>query len=586
MEKIRALSEKVKNVLLRYPMVLAMAVLMAGTIIYMIENDWRPEKDFLPMRIILTAALGISLMFAIKMLSQRVGKELLWHGIGIILLVAYFLILPETEKDFTDVYAFVIFPVMIISHLLVSCIAFLRSEPEVKFWEFNKNLFINFVLTAIFTGVLTGGVMLAIVAVQELFNIDFKPETYGETFAFFSIIGSVFIFLLFNEKGLEYLEKEGSYPVVLKFFTQFILIPLLLIYVVILYFYSFKILFQWELPQGWVSYLILAYSILGILALLLVHPLKEDSAKSWVRIFSRLFYITLAPLIALLFTAIFTRLLEYGFTEPRYYVLLLAVWLLSVVLYFIAGKRPTIKFIPISLIIIGLFALLFPYVNAFSVAKRSQKTELENLLKEHHLVANGKIDFSKKITADVTDNISDKFEFLSERREYDYLSTFLPDTARTKLEGQQVWHIKGIFSNVAEGSAKDKSNYLDLTSKNGFAEVQDYHYIIREQDLIGKGVTIGQSHFTLESRTYFANPEYMLRLNSEEQLDLMPKIKKLIDRHKELEGIVEVDNLFVEGEIGQFHVKVIFNTLGRSTHGADTRYDFSNALFLLKDKSK
>lgn len=159
----------------------------------------------------------------------------------------------------------------------------------------------------------------------------------------------------------------------LKFFTQFVLIPLLIIYVVILYLYSIKILINWELPRGWVSYLVLVYSMVRILALLLVHPLRGDDAKSWVRIFGKMFYYTLIPLLVLLFVAIFTRLLEYGFTEARYYVVLLALWLTLVVGYFALKKNPGIKFIPISLFVFGIFSLLMPFANAFSVAKQSEK---------------------------------------------------------------------------------------------------------------------------------------------------------------------------------------------------------------------
>ena len=219
---------------------------------------------------------------------------------------------------------FLLIPTFILSHLLVSFIAFLGVKREMYFWQFNKNLFINIFLTAIFTGVLVGGVELAILAIDQLFDFNFDGEYYRKTFILLAIFGSCFIFLLFNEKGLQDLEKDGSYPLILKFFTQYILIPLLFIYVVILYFYGGKILINWELPRGWVSYLVLAYSVVGILGLLLVHPLKDASTKSWVHMFSKIFYYTLIPLIALLFTAIFTRILAYGYTEPRYFVLLLA----------------------------------------------------------------------------------------------------------------------------------------------------------------------------------------------------------------------------------------------------------------------
>src|SRR5690606_7571321 len=130
---------------------------------------------------------------------------------------------------------------------------------------------------------------------------------------------------------------------------------------------------------------------------LLVHPLKQDSTKSWVKLFSRIFYFSLSPLLILLFIAIFTRILEYGYTEPRYFVLLLSLWLSTVVLYFIFAPKTTIKFIPMSLFTFGLFALTVPYLNTFSVAKRSQKTELQKVLHENNLLRDNHIDFTKKV---------------------------------------------------------------------------------------------------------------------------------------------------------------------------------------------
>jgi len=507
------------------------------------------------------------------------------HISGLAFLVGYFFILPEKAKDFTEVYAFVIIPSFILSHLLVACIAFLGKDSETKFWQFNKNLFINTFLTGIFTGVLTGGVLLAILAVQQLFGFHFKDELYGETFVTLAIVGSSFIFLLFNENGLEYLEKDGSYPVILKFFTQFILIPLLLIYVIILYFYSGKILLNWELPEGWVSYLILAYSIVGILALLLVHPLKESTAKSWVKMFSKVFYFSLLPLIVLLFTAIFTRVLQYGFTEARYYVFLLAVWLLSVVLYFIFIKKATIKFIPMSLFLLGLFSLIFPYFNTFSVAKRSQKHELENILNQYHLLENGKINFNKKVTSDVMNNISDKFEFLSMRLEYDYLSNLLDDKFKKGLVKSETWHVNNFFKNVTDSSQKNKARNLQLYNSAPYYNINSYDYMIHEQDLLGHGVKLGQNQLSLISEIHTDTPTLKLTLNSTEEVDFIPSIEKLFENRKGMEGDMDSDSLFVESNIGKYHVKIIFGSIGQNTEEKKVTYYFSNAIYLIKENS-
>ena len=412
-KKFREVFGKTDDVIREYSIVLVMAFVAAiATICYTYFDGNSPENSFFYVKFGLVTSLGISVMFALKILSQRIGKEIVLQLVGIVFLIFFYSLLPVKEKQFTEVYAFLLIPTFILSHLLVSFLPFVGKNLEFNFWQYNKNLFINIFLTAVFTGVLTGGIMLAITAVDNLFDYDFNSRYYSNTFSFLSIFGSCFIFLLFNEKGLPYLEKKADYPVILKFFTQYVLVPLLLIYAVILYFYSAKILINWELPRGWVSYLILAYSVVGILAILLVHPLKQDSTKSWVKIFSKIFYYTLVPLIILLFVAIFTRILDYGYTEPRYFVLIISIWLTTVVFYFIFIPKQTIKFIPVSLFAFGVFSLTFPYLNTFMIAKRSQKNELMRTLSQKSILENGKINFKKKISGEDADEISDKFIFL------------------------------------------------------------------------------------------------------------------------------------------------------------------------------
>lgn len=524
-------------------------------------------------------------MFSAKMLSQRLGKELLWSAIGFLIVIGIYFVLPESKDDFTEVYAFVLIPIAIIAHLFVSFAAFIKSGTEFEFWQYNKNLFINFILSLVFTGVLTLGVILALLAIQNLFNVDIRGEFYGETAVVFGIVGNTLIFSLFNENGLKYLESTSPYPIVLKFFTQFILIPLLLLYVIILYFYSAKIILIWELPQGWVSYLVLAYSMVGILALLLVHPLKNDTARSWVKIFSKAFYYSLIPLVILLFTAIFTRILEYGYTEPRYYVLLLAIWLLVIQLYFIFSKNATIKFIPMSLVAFGLFGLLFPYANSFAVAKRSQKNQLELLLAENQLLKDGKIQFDKKISSEVALSISDKVNFLSIRDESVYLSKFLSDNiAQKELTTKRVY-LMSYFTNV-EASPNSLEEALNLSNSEKIHKLDSYDYIVLESKLLNAPVNLGTDEIKLTKELYGEKPQYLLELKSGEKVDLMPKLKGIMDKHKNLKSYNVVDDLFIESDLGKYHIKIIFDEINNNPYDSFGSFYFDNAIYLIKSKNK
>ncbi|WP_313001734.1 DUF4153 domain-containing protein [Chryseobacterium gleum] len=591
--KFQETVSRANEVIFRYPMILVMALLASIGAICIIETEHTEITSYIKFTI--CTCLGISLMFALKMLSQRIGKELLLQIFGIIFLIGFYFILPDKKNYFTEVYAYIIAVTALLSHLLVSFIPFLEKDRELRFWQYNKNLFVNIFLTAVFTGVLTGGVELAILAVDKLFDFNFHDRIYRDTFFVLAIFGSSFIFLLFNDKGLNDLEKDGTYPVVLKFFTQFILIPLLLIYAVILYFYSAKILINWQLPRGWVTYLVLAYSIVGILALLLVHPLKEENSKSWVRIFSKAFYYTIVPLIILLFTAIFTRILAYGYTEPRYFVLLLALWLLSVVVYFIFSKRATIKFIPVSLFLFGAFALVFPYLNAFSVAKRSQKMELINILNQNQLISDGKINFQKKITDTIRDEIADKFEFLAERKQGEFLSTLLNKENQAELAAHidfgtfysVRYNIQKRFSdvNVTVENKVYKMNKQSLVPEKQVVEIGNYQYLLSFYSYSKSPKKLNDDQFELTDYL-FKKSSLKLRLNSKEEIDFGPQIIKLFDQNKNKQGIIKVPEIAMESDLGKYHVKLIFSEITRelySDNNLSTIY-YQNAYLLIRLK--
>lgn len=580
--KLTDLIEKIKFLVIKYPLVLLLSLATALTIIIGIELDRTYDFDFVLLKLGFTFALGISSQFALKMFSQRIKNGIIWQIMGLLFLVVFYFILPEKEKDFNEIYAFILIPIFVLSHLLVAFIAFIKREnTETHFWQYNKNLFVNVFMTAIFTGVLVGGVELAILAVENLFNLKMNYKIYGETFFGLSVFGSTVIFLLFSETGLDTLEKEGNYPVVLKFFTQYILIPLLLIYAVILYFYTAKIIINWQLPRGWVSYLVLAYSIVGILALLLVHPLKQLKVKSWIVVFSKIFYYTLIPLIILLFVAIFTRVLEYGYTEARYFVLLISLWLTSVVVYFVFFKKSTIKFIPISLFLFGLFALLFPYFNAFSVSKRSQQNELTQVLTKNNLLVNGKIDFNKTIADTIKYEIEDKLEFLNKRKDSLYLMQFLDDKTQKSLNKNSYWY-QSLFKNVTYSRKEDILYKINLYSNKIAYELNGYDYVLHSENGGHIETKIFDDKIKI-ARSFGENSYYEIKINNETK-DLIPLIHEGFSKYKGYSRDIEVDDLSISFILDKYQIKVIFSSV--DYYKNDNYFDYRNIMYLIKKNNQ
>jgi hypothetical protein len=277
-------------------------------------------------------------------------------------------------------------------HLAVAAAPYLgelrRGADTPGFWHYNETLLLRLLTAGLYSGVLYAGGALALVAVRELFDWHTDSDVFGYLFVGLGTLFNTWFFLAGVPADFAALEREAPYPKGLKVFTQFVLLPLAGLYVGILYAYLGRIMVHGQLPEGWVAVLILALAVVGILALLLIHPLRHNPGNTWIRTFARWFYWALLPLRGLLAVAIGPRIRAYGLTEERYFVLLLAAWLLGMVGYFLWRQGQGIVWVPASLAVLALGSVAGPW-GAFAVAERSQLGQLRALTNRYQLLQNG-----------------------------------------------------------------------------------------------------------------------------------------------------------------------------------------------------
>ena len=326
-----------QKTILRFPLETITAI--CGTIcaILLVEDEERESKELL-MKIIMSCLLCLVLFLSISLFflaskKNTIVRFLTSLALGSLAIAFVF----NFKKDITEVEIQQFLVLEIALHLLVSFAGFLPIKyNQNEFWEFNKQLFLRILTAGLYSVVLYLGLAIAITAVEKLFNVEIDNKIYGYTFF---IIAGIFNTIFFlngvpdtnnNEHPLKL-----SYPNGLKNFTQYVLLPLISLYLVILICYETKILVTLSLPVGWVSYLVLVFAVFGILSFLLVYPIADERGNLWMRTFNRWFYYLLLPLLGLLFWAILYRIHLYGFTHERYYVLLLSIWLAIVVAYFL-----------------------------------------------------------------------------------------------------------------------------------------------------------------------------------------------------------------------------------------------------------
>jgi hypothetical protein len=373
----------IRSVLLRFPLEIGFALLgtVAATVLIEI-SDLNLAAESLCVRLILIANLGLVLSISLSLLSESnsysVLKKNMFRLIMLLLIIGLFFLIDPLKRE-TDFFRFILLALAF--HLSVSFAAYFGKGHINAFWQFNRIIFLRFLIGGIYSAALFLGLAAAIGSMNFLFNFKFEWDTFAILWVWIAGIFQTVFFLKGMPVNLNELEGDKTYPGGLKIFTQFVLIPLATVYAVILLAYEAKILIELELPKGLVSNLILGYAVFGILSLLLIYPIRNQDENRWLKSFNRSFYYVLIPLIVLLLWAVLARVIDYGVTEERYFLIILAAWLAFINVYFLLSKSQNIMIIPFSLCLVTVLSVYGPQ-GAFSISRRSQINELKQLFEK------------------------------------------------------------------------------------------------------------------------------------------------------------------------------------------------------------
>ena len=561
---------------------------IVGTIYSLIIIDNIDYKtDQFNIKVVICSSLCLVLFLSLSLyFESKKSKTWIQFATSLFLggLIAAFVFNLSEKISFIE--GLQLFVLSIALHLLVSFAGFIpKKYDQEEFWEFNKQLFIRIITGGIYSSVLYVGLAVAITAITKLFNVEFYKEIYGDLFIIIAgIFNTIFFLAGVPETNNSDAPLKLSYPKGLKNFTQFVLMPLISLYLVILLCYETKILITLSLPVGWVSYLVLILAIFGILSFLLIHPIAKETGNLWMRTFSKWFYFLLVPLLGLLFWAILYRVNLYGFTHERYYVLLLSIWLSVVVAYFIINKQPKIKFIPISMCLFGLLSIAGPQ-SADSISKHSQLSRFENYMQ---VIGNKKLSFEQE------KDLSSIVDFLEENYGVNALTPYTEDklTALLKKDktpnSSQIMEAFGLEyrsdyeNNINEGGSYNYSqpyNNNEITIIKGY----DFSFELSNFNAIDDKETV-----KIDNKTYALKSEdkeygFDLSINNE----IIPiKIYDFIKSNSAFENNDNSDPSIVqEIQSNNYDLRIIYTIVSGSKKGSVKEIDNYEIKILVKIKN-
>lgn len=405
---IRSAASDAQRTLRRFPLVLLAGATAAVAGSFLVGSGTHEKL----IATVAAATLGLPLFLALAVTAERTTARpasIALQALGLGLLVAFAMAWPQWSQS-VQARRYAQFSLGL--HLLAAFLPYARGGEPNGFWHYNRSLFLRFLTAALYSAVLYLGLVVALVAIDQLLKIKVHESVYKRLWLAIAFVFNTWFFLGGVPADLSALESRRDYPPGLKVFSQFILIPLVVVYLAILTLYLGRILITGQWPSGWIGYLVSGVAIVGILSLLLVHPVREREENRWVATYARWFYVALLPAIGMLLASIWKRIGQYGVTEDRYFIAVLALWLMGIAVTFIARRSTDIRIIPMTLCLLA-FATVFGPQGAYTVSRWSQTQRLRELLAGSGLIADGVVrPATAPVAFETRKELSSKLEYL------------------------------------------------------------------------------------------------------------------------------------------------------------------------------
>jgi hypothetical protein len=371
----------------RFPLVLVFSTIIFYFVLSLIY-EWKFDglTGHRKFAIIWGIILGLPLYFNLQLIKEWALPKWIWIS-SLVLFIAVptnaTYMLWNEIKDETEVY--IQLATFIFVHGIVSTTAYLKYKTEKEFWQYNSLLLLNFINSSFYIGVITIGALAGFGLISVLFKEYYYKENAAAV-AFVACFIHPLLFLVWLPSKVNWQERITNFDLP-KFFRTlivFILIPLSIAYLVILYVYIGNAIVLGELPKGTIGWTVLTFTVASVFALVLVYPYRKNEDQKLVYWFSRLLPFALSPMVVLLWVAILMRVGDYGFTPSRVLLTLLAIWLTLINVYLYTGKKWGLMPLAGALTFLSVFAIGWP-INIKSLSIWSQQSIQRSVLQANNI---------------------------------------------------------------------------------------------------------------------------------------------------------------------------------------------------------
>lgn len=415
------MTEAFRNCLKRFPVTVGFILAFTGYLVYLVATDADNDKKLLLVwgyYLSIGTLLSLSLHLWSEEIKSNVRKVII-HVAAHALLIAdawflYSLSLDQRHIEIGIAHVAGVFALGISIFFL----SFTKEKNDIPSWNFTSTALGACIIANVIGYIMSGGISLLTFSLHMLFDVKVDNKCYLYILIICSVLLPMLLFIGLLPKDAQ---KHNHQPHSSDFqsgIIHFLFLPLIAGYLLVLYIYTARILTSWELPIGWVSWLVVTL-MAGCIAIefgLYSTRIKEAKrGDEWV---ARWLPALVLPLLMLMTVGIIRRLNDYGITINRLYLITLNVWFYIVCIGLILTKARRISWIPISFAIIFLLTSVLP-VNYASITRNAIRSNLEMELRntcdmELPLSRQEYNDWLASLPKETAMEVNDKFLYLSD----------------------------------------------------------------------------------------------------------------------------------------------------------------------------
>ncbi len=474
----------------RFPAPFTFATALALFLIFIIVAE-PYNKDCLVFSFFYFLSVGLVLSLTLALWSEEVKEDNKTNSIQI---GAYAILLADTiylySTEFGESQATETFlmhaSILLALTLALFLISFRKERNDIASWNFTLRLLLSFAVCELIGFVLWGGLSLLLASMNWLFSVDLGEKCYIVTGVLVAFYLPSLLFLGRIPEGEEKHDRTPLRSAFLGNIMRYIFVPLEGLYALVLYAYAIRIIAQWELPNGYVSWLVIA-SMAGCIGIEIgLYPIRHSEGRSFDEKVARYLPLVLMPLLLLMTVGIIRRFNDYGITISRLYLITLNLWFYVVCLglYFTRARR--IHWVSISFATLFLLTSALP-INFSNFTRRHLLDEVRDMINK----AGGTMPLNAKayeslmnaIPQEQAKTISSKLQYVESAFSRESIESIVnqkgeiipfsfyiyrDNTNKHVQDIRNIWgSVEGMPIDIPQGYTKMQDKHLDIEIKDG-----------------------------------------------------------------------------------------------------------------------